>query len=96
MTSLQFYGEFYDRLKSIKVPKCVELRTLPNAIKLRFKKVYLLKLYLRNFILKYDVIHDALKVICNKNIKRLRNFGDIGSFGGIGTGRKLAKNREIT
>ena len=25
------------------------------------------------FYLKNDVIHDAIKVICNKNLKRLRN-----------------------
>ena len=41
------------------------------------------------FNLKYDVIHDALKVICNENFKRPRNFGDMG------TCRNLAKNREI-
>jgi hypothetical protein len=41
------------------------------------------------------VIYNALKVICNENIKRPRNFGDIDSFGDIGTGRNLAKNREI-
>ena len=46
-------------------------------------------------ILKYDVIHDALKVICNKNIKCPRIFGDIGSLGDMGTGRNLAKNLEI-
>jgi hypothetical protein len=34
------------------------------------------------FILKYDVIHDALKLICNKTLKRPRSFGDIGSFDG--------------
>ena len=31
---------------------------------------------LRNWILKYDVIHDAFKVICYKNLKRRRNLGD--------------------
>ena len=50
---------------------------------------------LGNLILKYDVIHEALKVICNKNLKRPQNLGDIGSFGDIGTGRNYAKNREI-
>jgi hypothetical protein len=45
--------------------------------------------------LKYDVIHDALKVILNKNFQHLRNFGDIGSVGDMGTGRNLAKNPEI-
>ena len=35
-------------------------------------------------MLKYDVMqHDALKVICNENLKRPRNLGDIGSFGDI-------------
>jgi hypothetical protein len=28
-----------------------------------------------NLILKYDVIHDALKVMCNKKLQRIRNFG---------------------
>ena len=50
---------------------------------------------LGNWFLKYDVIHDALKVILNKNFKHLRNFGDIGSVGDMGTGRNLAKNPEI-
>jgi hypothetical protein len=45
--------------------------------------------------LKHDVIHDALRVICNKNLKRLRNFSDIGSFGNMGTGTNLANNRKI-
>jgi hypothetical protein len=36
-----------------------------------------------NFILQYDVIHDALEVICYKNLKRPRNFGDIASYGNI-------------
>jgi hypothetical protein len=38
---------------------------------------------LENFILKYDVIHAALKVICNRNLKQPRNKGDIGLFGDI-------------
>ena len=42
----------------------------------------------------YDVIHDALEVICYENLKRPRNFGDISSFGDIGTGMNLAKNLE--
>jgi hypothetical protein len=50
---------------------------------------------LRNSTLKYDVIHDLLKVIFNKNLKRQRNFGDIGSFGDMGTDMNLAKNREV-
>ena len=54
------------------IPKCVELRTLPNAIKLKFKRVDL-----ENLIVKYDVIYDALEVTCNKNLKRPRNFGNI-------------------
>jgi hypothetical protein len=51
--------------------------------------------------LKYDGnnchhgIHDAFEVICYKNFKRPRKFGDIGSFGNIGTGRNLAKNNEV-
>jgi hypothetical protein len=50
---------------------------------------------LENLIFKYDVIHDALKLISYEKLKRARNFGDIGSFGDIGTGRNLAKNLEI-
>ena len=46
--------------------------TKPNQMKIK-------KGDLGNQILKYDVIHDALKVICNKNLKRLRNFGDMGT-----------------
>ena len=34
----------------------------------------------------------ALKVICNENLNRPRNFGDIDSYGDMGTGRNLAKN----
>jgi hypothetical protein len=56
--------------------------TTRNQIKIK-------KVDMRNFILKYDAIDDALKVICNINLKRPRNCGDIG------TGRNLAKNREI-
>jgi hypothetical protein len=44
------------------------------------------KVDLKNLILKYDVIHDALKVTFNKNSHNLRNFGDMG------TDRNLAKN----
>ena len=47
------------------------------------------KVDLRNLLLNYDVIHEAFKVICNKNIKRLLNFSDMG------TGRNKAKNLEI-
>jgi hypothetical protein len=32
-----------------------------------------------NLILKYDVINGELKVISNKNLKRPRNFDDIGT-----------------
>ena len=32
---------------------------------------------MKNLSLKYDVIHDALKVICDKILKRPREFGDI-------------------
>jgi hypothetical protein len=37
----------------------------------------------------------TLKVICYKKLKRRLNFGDIGSFGDIGTVMNLAKNQEI-
>ena len=47
------------------------------------------KVDLRNSVLKYDVIHNALNVICDKNLKRPRNFSDMG------TGRNSTKNREI-
>ena len=53
-----------------------------NHIKIKKKN-------LENFILKYDVIHDALEVMYNKNLKRPRNFGDIG------TRMNSAKNFEI-
>ena len=47
------------------------------------------------FNLKYDVIHDVLKVIFNENLKRLRNYGDIGFSRDMNTFKNLAKNREI-
>jgi hypothetical protein len=53
------------------------------------------KIDLRNSILKYDVIHGALKVIRNENFKRPLYFGDIGSFANMGIGRIFSKNREI-
>ena len=86
----QFFKEFFERFKYWKIPKCVELTTQPNAIKHKFKRVDL-----RNVTLKYDVIHAALEVICNKHLKRPRKFDDIGSFGDMGTGMILAKNSEI-
>ena len=64
------------------IPKCVELSTPPNAIKQKLKKWDW-----GNSILKYNVIHDALKVICNKTIKHPRKFGDIGFFGDMDTGK---------
>jgi hypothetical protein len=54
-------------------------------MKWKFKKVDL-----GNSSLKYDVIHDALKVICNTNLKRSSNFGDIASLGDMCTGRNKA------
>ena len=39
--------------------------------------------------MNYDVIYDALKLIFDKNLKRLRELGDIG------TARILAIYREI-
>ena len=36
-----------------------------------------------------------LGVICYKNLKGQRNFGNIGLFGTIGTSNNLAKNPEI-
>ena len=45
--------------------------------------------------MKYNVIHDALKVICKENLKPPGNFGDIGSFGDMGTGRNWVKNPKI-
>ena len=54
----------------------------PNAIKQKSKRVDL-----GNSILKYGFLYDALQVIFNKNLKRPRNFGDIGSFGDLSTRR---------
>ena len=44
---------------------------------------------MKNLILNYAVIHDALKAIRYRNLYRPRNYGDIG------TCRNLAKNLEI-
>ena len=52
----------------------------------------IIKVNLKHSILKYDVIHDTLKVIFNKNLERLSEFGNIDFFGVIGTGEILAKN----
>ena len=41
--------------------------------------------------MKYNVFHDAAKVICNKNLKRHRKFGHIGSLTDMGTEIILAK-----
>jgi hypothetical protein len=38
-------------------------------------------------VLKYDVIHDALNVTCEKSLERAGKFGDIGFFGDLGTER---------
>ena len=46
--------------------------------------------------MKYDLIHEVLRVIRDKNLKRRRNFGFIGFFGDMGTGMILAKNRKKT
>ena len=62
-----------------------------STIKYKF-----IELDLGNLILNYDIIHDALKVICNKNLKRPRNFGDIGSLGHIWHWQEFSKNREIS
>jgi hypothetical protein len=45
-----------------------------------------------NLISKYDVIHDALKVMSDKNLNRSCNFVDGVSFGDIGS---LFENLEI-
>ena len=47
---------------------------------------------MENSISKNDVIHDAIKLICDENLERLRNFVEIGN---MGTGINLPKNREI-
>ena len=44
------------------------------------------RLDLKIRISEYDVMHDALEVLCYKNLKRPRNSSDIG------TDRNLAKN----
>ena len=41
---------------------------------------------------KYEVIHNALKVMCNKNSKRPHNFGHICSFGDLDNEIILTKN----
>ena len=71
---------FYNWFKWSEIPKCVELSTPPNAIKLKLKKIDL-----GNSILKYDLIIDAVKVISYKNLKLRGRSSDIGSFGDIGT-----------
>jgi hypothetical protein len=38
---------------------------------------------------------NAIKETCYKNLKRPRNFGDIGSFNDIGPGKNLPQNCEI-
>ena len=55
-----------------KVAQCGTLTTPPNTIKQNFRKVDLKT----NF--KYDGIYDVLKLISSENLKRPRNFGDIG------------------
>jgi hypothetical protein len=52
-------------------------------------------LTVRNSTLKTDVIHDALKEIRNENLKRLRKFGDIGTFGDMGARTILAQNVKL-
>ena len=47
----------------------------------KLNQIKIVKIYLEILILQYDVIHDALEVLCYKNLKRSRNFGDLGSFG---------------
>ena len=42
-------------------------------------QIQIKKKNLRNLILKYDVIHNALIAICNRNFKLPRYFGDIGT-----------------
>ena len=60
---------------------------ITNSTKRKQRKIE--KSKFQNFILKYDVIHDALKLVCNKNLRRPRNFGDMGFFGDICAGRNL-------
>ena len=48
----------------------IKYSTKRNQIKIE-------KIEFRNSILKYDVIHDVLKVICYKKLQRRRNFGDM-------------------
>jgi hypothetical protein len=43
------------------------------------QKMQIEKSRLGNLIFKYDVIHDALKLISDKNLKRPRNLGDMGT-----------------
>ena len=48
-------------------------------------QILIKKKQIKKFDLKYDVIYDTLKVICENNLERPRNSGDIGSFGDVGT-----------
>jgi hypothetical protein len=74
LKSLSIFARSFQLVKMKLMPKCVELSTSPNAIKQKLKKVDL-----GNSILKNDVIHDALRVICNKNLKLRGRFGDLGT-----------------
>ena len=56
-------------------------------------QIKIFKVDLENAILKYDVIDDAFKVICNNNLKRSREFGDIRYIGDMGTGMISPINR---
>jgi hypothetical protein len=88
--NLKIFKDFNKRFKWNKIPKYEKQPTPANTIKWKFKKSDL-----ENLIMKYDVIHDGLRVICKKKLKRPRNFDDIGSYGAMCTGRNLAKNRKI-
>jgi hypothetical protein len=51
------------------------VRTPSNPIKYKFQKVAL-----GNLILKYDAIHGALKVICDKNLNAISAIWALEGF----------------
>ena len=78
--------QFFRKIR--KCEECVEYSTKLNQTKIQTHRS-------GNSILKYDVIYEALQMMCNKNLKSLRNYSRIGSFSDLGTKRILVKNHEI-
>ena len=55
-------------------------------------QIQIRKSTLRNLILKYEVFEE----IYDKNLKRPRNVGDIGSFGDMVAGKSFAIERKLS